>query len=378
MTKHSYGITLLAALALALVVVPATAQDDGGMTAPPWGDAGARIHFGDEDQGTLQIQYKGQFRMNVRDIGSGQDGEDVTTNFGFRRNRLAFMGAWSDKVSLYVQTEFTEDLNVDTLGVADANLGSDFQLLDAVVRFNFSPAFKLNVGKFKYNLSRENLEVLRGAAHARPLALHPSAIRDDTQPGCRALGQPVWREGPVPRGRDGGPQGRLGRHGAVFGAPLQRARARDALRPREQLRLQGHLPRQEEGPDDRRGLPTRAQRDVHRHRHTAGRRGLPGLDSGRLLRVPARGCRHGHGLRRLREGGPRRRLPGRKPGSGRDGPVRPEERLVRARAATSSTAFRSRSSAATRSGASPVSTTCSTRSWTGTALERTTTSGGRT
>ena len=154
-TRHK---TLLLALAVALAAVPAFAQEDSGMTAPPWGDAAARITFGDEDQGVLQLQYKGQFRFNARDVGSGQDGEDRTSNFGFRRNRLALMGAWSDKVSLYVQTEFTEDLNVDTLGVADQNLGTDFQLLDAVVRFNFSPAFKLSVGKFKYNLSRENLE----------------------------------------------------------------------------------------------------------------------------------------------------------------------------------------------------------------------------
>jgi hypothetical protein len=187
MTKHSYRITLLAALALALVVVPAMAQDEGGMTAPPWGDAGARITFGDEDQGVLQLQYKGQFRMNARDIGSGQDGEDITTNFGFRRNRLALMGAWSDKVSLYVQTELTEDLNIDTLGVADGNIGTDFQLLDAVVRFNFTPAFKLNVGKFKYNLSRENLESCE-----EPLTLDRSLFIRPPYVTTRSQGVALW------------------------------------------------------------------------------------------------------------------------------------------------------------------------------------------
>ncbi len=187
MTRHSFGITLLVALALAFVVGTATAQDNGGMTAPPWGDAGARIHFGDEDQGTLQIQYKGQFRFTNRDTGSGQDGDDWTSNFGFRRNRLALMGAWSDKVSLYVQTEFTEDLNVDTLGIADANLGTDFQLLDAVVRFNFSPAFKLNVGKFKYNLSRENLE-----ACEEPLTLDRSLFIRPPYVTTRSQGIALW------------------------------------------------------------------------------------------------------------------------------------------------------------------------------------------
>ena len=183
-TRHK---TLLLALAIALVAVPAFAQEDSGMTVPPWGDAGARITFGDEDQGVLQLQYKGQFRFNARDLGSGRDGEEWTSNFGFRRNRLALMGAWSDKVSLYVQTEFTEDLNVDTLGVADQNLGTDFQLLDAVVRFNFSPAFKLNVGKFKYNLSRENLE-----ACEEPLTLDRSLFIRAPFVTTRSQGIALW------------------------------------------------------------------------------------------------------------------------------------------------------------------------------------------
>ena len=187
MTKHSYSTPLLLAIALALLAAPVFAQDESGMTAPPWGDAGARITFGDEDQGVLQLQYKGQFRFTSRDIGSGADGDDWTSNFGFRRNRLAVMGAWSDTVSLYVQTEFTEDLNVDTLGVADANLGTDFQLLDAVVRFNFSPAFKLNVGKFKYNLSRENLESCE-----QPLTLDRSLFIRPSYVSTRSQGVALW------------------------------------------------------------------------------------------------------------------------------------------------------------------------------------------
>ena len=185
MTRHSYSMALL--LTLALFVAPAMAQEEDGITAPPWGDAGARIHFGDEDQGVLQIQYKGQFRFTTRDAGSGIDGEDWTSNFGFRRNRLALMGAWSDKVSLYVQTEFTEDLNVDTLGVADANLGTDFQLLDAVMRFNLSPAVKLHVGKFKYNLSRENLESCED-----PLTLDRSLFIRPSYVSTRSQGVALW------------------------------------------------------------------------------------------------------------------------------------------------------------------------------------------
>jgi hypothetical protein len=55
-------------------------------------------------------------------------------------------------------------------------------MLDAVARFDLSPAFKLNVGKFKYNLSRENLEECEGALTLdRSLFIRPSyvATRDD-------------------------------------------------------------------------------------------------------------------------------------------------------------------------------------------------------
>jgi hypothetical protein len=186
MTKHSYRPGLLLTLALALLAAPALAQEKDTMTAPPWGDAGARIHFGDEDQGTLQIQYKGQFRMNFRDIGSGLNGNDTTTNFGFRRNRLAFMGAWSDKVSLYVQTEFAEP-NLAPVDFSGAGFNTNFQLLDAVARFSFSDAFKVYVGRFKYNLSRENLE-----ACEEPLTLDRSLFIRTAYVGTRDDGVALW------------------------------------------------------------------------------------------------------------------------------------------------------------------------------------------
>ena len=162
MTKNNCRIGLLLALSFALLAAPVLAEDEKGMTAPPWGDAGAKITFGDEDQGALQIQYKGEFRVNYRDIGSGEDGTDSTTNLGFRRNRIAFMGGWSDKVSLYVQGEFA-DPNLAPVDFSGAGFDTDFSLLDAAVRFNLSDAFKVTVGRFKYNLSRENLEECEAA-----------------------------------------------------------------------------------------------------------------------------------------------------------------------------------------------------------------------
>jgi len=186
MNSNSYRIGLLLTILAVVLAAPVLAEDPKGMTAPPWGDAGARITFGDEDQGALQIQYKGEFRVNYRDIGSGQDGTDSTTNLGFRRNRIAFMGAWSDKVSLYVQGEFAEP-NLAPVDFSGATFDNSFQLLDAAVRFSFSDAFKVTVGRFKYNLSRENLEECEAALTLdRSLFIRPSFV------GTRDDGIAIW------------------------------------------------------------------------------------------------------------------------------------------------------------------------------------------
>lgn len=183
---RTVGFVLTFGAGLLLLAVSSSAQSK--MSSPPWGaDGGPKVVFGEEDKGVLQIDYKGQFRMNVRDLGSGADNEDTTTNFGFRRNRIALRGAWGDKFSLYVQTEFTENLNVETLGVSSASVGTDFQLLDAVMRFDLHPGFKINVGKFKYNLSRENLEACED-----PLTLDRSLFIRAPYVGTRDNGVAIW------------------------------------------------------------------------------------------------------------------------------------------------------------------------------------------
>ena len=126
-------------------------------------------------------------------------------------------------------------------------------------------------------------------------------------------------------------EGRTGRAGddrPLLQPPLQRPRPRHASRAREPVRLQGHLPRGEEGAHRGRRLPGRAGGHLRRRRHPARRRGLPGVDGGRLLRVPAR-RRRGHRLGRLPEDRPRRGLQGRQPRRRRHRPLRREERLVR-------------------------------------------------
>jgi len=149
--------------------------------------AGPKMTFGPNDEGALQIDYKGQFQMTVRDTGSGENNDDTTANFNFRRNRLAFMGKYGEMMSLYVQTEYSEDRNVNTIGVASANQGSEFQLLDAVARFKIDDAFRVNVGKFKYNLSRENLE-----ACEMPLTLDRSLFIRTAYTATRDTGVAVW------------------------------------------------------------------------------------------------------------------------------------------------------------------------------------------
>ena len=75
--------------------------------------AGPTMSFGPEGKGELQLDYKGQFQMMVRDTGSGANGDETTTSFNIRRNRLALMGAYGDVLSLYVQTEYADQTGIN-------------------------------------------------------------------------------------------------------------------------------------------------------------------------------------------------------------------------------------------------------------------------
>jgi hypothetical protein len=149
--------------------------------------AGPRVAFGPNDEGLLQLDYKGQFQMIMRDNGSGPNKDSNTYEFNFRRNRLALMGKYGDIMSIYVQTEFTEDQEIAPLTVRDTANGYEFQMLDAVVRFNFDDAFKVSAGKFKYNLSRENLE-----ACEMPLTLDRSLFIRAPFVTTRDKGIAIW------------------------------------------------------------------------------------------------------------------------------------------------------------------------------------------
>lgn len=155
------------------------------LTAPAL--AGPMMTFGDDDKGALQIDIKSQFQMSMRDYDKDNDDDESVMNFNFRRNRIAFMGAWGEKLSLYAQTEYAEDVNLGLFGLADADQGSEFQMLDAVARIDVNEAFKVNVGKFKYNLSRENLEACED-----PLSLDRSLFIRAPLVSTRDFGVAVW------------------------------------------------------------------------------------------------------------------------------------------------------------------------------------------
>ncbi len=149
--------------------------------------AGPQMTFGPDDKGVLQLDYKGQFQLVVRDTGSGADKTGTTTDFNFRRNRLALMGAYGDMMSMYVQTEFLEKQNTTPLTVVDGDAASDFSILDAQIRFDFNKALKVHVGKFKYNMSRENLESCED-----PLTLDRSLFIRAPFTTTRDKGVAVW------------------------------------------------------------------------------------------------------------------------------------------------------------------------------------------
>ena len=117
----------------------------------------APIQLGDGKY--LKFFYEGQFGVSMRNTGSGDQGEDDTADFNFRRNRFGFLGTYNSQLSFYVQTEYLDDKSVNPLGVKDSLTDDEkFYLLDAQIRYVQSNAFKVTLGKLKHNLTRENLE----------------------------------------------------------------------------------------------------------------------------------------------------------------------------------------------------------------------------
>lgn len=114
------------------------------------------IVFGDEGA-FLKIDYQGQLYGVWRDTGSGNDGQDNSTDLFFRRNRLTFWAHGPNKYGAISQIEYVGERNIDDLTVSDAP-GSSFNVLDAYFMADFSNEFRVYAGKQKIQLTRENLE----------------------------------------------------------------------------------------------------------------------------------------------------------------------------------------------------------------------------
>ena len=127
-----------------------------GLAAPA--SAGPEWTFGPKNEGSLQFEYKGQFQMVHKSIGSDTDGSGSSTEFNFRRNRLALAGAWGERFGLYLQTEYVDRNGTNPLGATSGDSNWEMSLLDARFRFTVSEALNVYAGKFKYSFSRENLE----------------------------------------------------------------------------------------------------------------------------------------------------------------------------------------------------------------------------
>ncbi|MBN2645963.1 MAG: porin [Desulfuromonadaceae bacterium] len=147
--------------------------------------AGPTWTFGPNDEGMLKLDYVGQFQLNYRDTGAGSGSDDDTMEFNFRRDRIALIGAY-ENLGIYVQTEYTEDINIGPFTVSDGS-SNEFQLLDAQIRYKFNDAFQVRAGKFKYNLTRENLE-----ACEKPLTLDRSVLIRAPYVSTRDKGVAVW------------------------------------------------------------------------------------------------------------------------------------------------------------------------------------------
>lgn len=115
--------------------------------------------FAGTDLKKMKIFYDAQFGYQARDIGSGDNNKDWTNEFNFRRNRFGFIGQLNKMIGFYYQVEYVEDKVLGNLSVNDgASSSKSLYTLDAQLRLTFTDWLNVRLGKFKHNLTRENLE----------------------------------------------------------------------------------------------------------------------------------------------------------------------------------------------------------------------------
>lgn len=135
----------------------------------------------------LKIFYDAQFGFSVRDTGTGAESKDAAFNLNFRRNRLGFIGTYNEDLSFYFQMEYIEDRIINPLSVSDVGDGRNFYVLDAQIRYQPFNSLNFLLGKFKHNLTRENLE-----GCFEPLTLDRSLFIATPYKTSRDIGIAVW------------------------------------------------------------------------------------------------------------------------------------------------------------------------------------------
>lgn len=107
------------------------------------------------DAGFLNIDYQVQAREARSDIGSGPTGEDATTNFYLRRDRLSFLGMFNETYGFGLQFEYVGGQKIGPTAVSPE--ASDYKAiaLDYYLTADYADALKMRAGKTKHTLTRE-------------------------------------------------------------------------------------------------------------------------------------------------------------------------------------------------------------------------------
>jgi hypothetical protein len=121
--------------------------------------SGPTMTFGPDNKGELQLDYKGQFQALVRDTGSGAEWRRKHHGLQLQAQppgpdgclRRHLQPVRADRVRRPKRPEHP-GLNTSPQRPATHHAGR------GAASFDFGDAFKVNVGKFKYGFSRENLE----------------------------------------------------------------------------------------------------------------------------------------------------------------------------------------------------------------------------
>jgi len=165
---YIYRRPLFATLALAV----------SGLGVQQTAVAGPNFQVGNE--GYMEITYAVQLWNQNRDYTSATDSGDVNDSF-LRRNRITFLGQYSDYIGFYVQLEAGND----SKGGRDER---PIYYRDAYLTIDPSDSYRFILGRFKNTFSRENLE-----ACLEPLTLD----RGESLPytpygGTRDTGVAIW------------------------------------------------------------------------------------------------------------------------------------------------------------------------------------------